>query len=344
MNTSAGFPVQEANQVAEPRRAALLLAQRLRFSETRAGQVAIVVSELATNLVKHARAGEILLRPLSAGKTPYEAEGVEVLAIDAGPGIRDETRARRDGYSSTGTLGHGLGAVERQSDFFQIYTQPSGTVAAARIWRSAEPDRLRQPPFAVGAVHVSMAGEDVCGDDWRWQASDSRLSILVADGLGHGLPAHQASALAVRLFEGIAAESPQRIITEIHTGLRPTRGAAVAALVVDLGSGVLRYCGLGNISAVILHPAGTRQSLVSQNGTAGHGAPRVREYSYPVPPQAHIVMASDGLGTHWDLGAYPGIGTRDPSVIAGVLYRDFSRRRDDVTVVVGRSLLATPMP
>ena len=69
------------------------------------------------------------------------------------------------------------------------------------------------------------------------------------------------------------------------------------------------------------------------NGTAGHTAARLQEFQYPLPKDALIVMHSDGLGTHWDLGAYPGLRTRDPSTIAGVLYRDFSRRRDDVTVV-----------
>ena len=76
--------------------------------------------------------------------------------------------------------------------------------------------------------------------------------------------------------------------------------------------------------------------MVSHNGTAGHSAGRIQEFTYPVPPQATIVMFSDGLGSHWDLAAYPGLAQRSPALIAGVLYRDFSRRRDDVTVVVAR--------
>lgn len=337
MNTTAAFPVQDTSQAAEPRRAAMLLAQRLGFSDERAGTAALIVTELATNLAKHAVAGEILMRPLGSGGTPYEPPGIEILAVDAGPGIRDEALARRDGYSSTGTLGHGLGAVERQSHFFQIYTQPSGTVAVARVWRDRMPAPLRRLPYDVGAVHVSMPGEDVCGDDWRWHATDGRLTILVADGLGHGLAAHDASRLAVRLFEGHEALAPERIIADIHAGLRPTRGAAVAVAAVDLEREVLRYCGLGNITAVLLHAAGTRHSLVSQNGTAGHAAARIHEYCYPMPPESMLVMASDGLAG-WNIDAFPGIRTRHPSVVAGVLYRHFSRRRDDVTVVVARDV------
>lgn len=338
MNTTAAFPVEDTSQVAEPRRAALLLAQHLGFSDARAGTVAIVVSELATNLAKHAAAGEILLRALGRDDTPCEPAGIEVLAIDAGPGMRDEALFRSDGYSSTGTLGNGLGAIERQSDFFQIYSQPSGTVAVARIAREPDCRKSRRLLYQIGAVQVSKTGEEVCGDDWRWHARDDRLAILVADGLGHGLAAHDAARLATRLFGRIHDETPQRIITDIHAGLRATRGAAVAALAIDIERGVLRYCGVGNISAVILLATGARQSLVSQNGTAGHSASRIHEFSYPIPRESVLVMASDGLGTHWDVGAYPGLLTRHPSVIAGVLYRDFSRRRDDVTIVVARDL------
>ncbi len=336
MNTTAAYAVVETNQVAEARRAALLLAQRLQFSDLRAGQVGIVASELATNLAKHATSGEILVRAVGSERTPYEPVGLEIVAIDKGPGIRDEALSRRDGYSTTGTLGHGLGAVERQAHLFQLYSQPSGTVVLARIWRDAMPDSARQPLYDVGAVHVSKQGEAVCGDNWGWCARPDRLAIAVADGLGHGLAAHDASRLAISIFEQISHQSPQQIVSELHGGLRATRGAAVAAVALDVERGVLQYCGVGNISSVILLPSGARQSLVSQNGTAGHTAPRIQEFSYPVPRQSILVMHSDGLGSSWDLAAFPGLRTRHPSVIAAVLYREANRRRDDVTVVVAK--------
>jgi anti-sigma regulatory factor (Ser/Thr protein kinase) len=333
MNTTAAFQVQEPSQVAEPRRAAQLLANRLMFPDARAGQVAIVVSELATNLAKHAKSGEILIRALGQDQGALEPVGIEILAIDAGPGISDVELSRRDGFSTAGTLGHGLGAVERQAHFFQIYSQPAGTVALARIWRDAPPDVAGQQLYEIGAVHVSKAGEDVCGDDWSWDGRDGRLSLMLADGLGHGLAAHDASRAAVRTFQKTSEGPPERVIRDIHAALRSTRGAAVAALTIDLDRGVLRYCGLGNISALILLPNGKRQSLVSHNGTAGHTASRLQEFSYPLPRQSVLVVHSDGLGTHWDL-TQPGLRTRHPSIIAGVLYREASRRRDDVTVVV----------
>jgi anti-sigma regulatory factor (Ser/Thr protein kinase) len=337
MNVTAAHAVHETSQIAGPRRVALALAQQMGFSEERAGRVALVVTELATNLAKHATGGEMLLRSIRDTDRGTDARGIEILAIDRGPGMPDVATARQDGYSTAGTLGHGLGSIERQSDFLQIYSQPVGTVAAARLWREPPPVVARTPRFEIGGVLVSHPGEDICGDDWDWTMGDDRFAILVADGLGHGLAAHEAAAAAVDVFRRLADQSSSRVITEVHAALRPTRGAAVAMVEVDTARGVANYCGLGNIGAVILSAENRRHGLVSQNGTAGHVASRILEFSYPLPPQSTLVMYSDGISSQWSLAPYSGLSTRHPSVIAGVLYRDFSRRRDDVTIVVAKS-------
>ena len=332
MNVTAAFPVTEGSQVGEPRRTVLWHAARLGFSEARAARAALVTTELATNLLKHARSGEILLQTLT--REDGTPEGIEILALDKGPGIPDFALARRDGHSTTGTLGHGLGAIERQCDSFELYTDARGTAIAARLWRDPA---ARRPPagrYEVGAAHVSKPGESVCGDAWTWRMRDERLAILVADGLGHGISAHEAASTAVAAFARGHEESPGRMVEDVHAALRSTRGAAVAAVAVDLHRGVAVYAGLGNIAGAILLPGGARHNMVSHNGTAGHAAGRIQEFAYPVPSGALLVLASDGLTTHWDIKAYPGLRSRSPSLIAGVLYRDFSRRRDDVTVVV----------
>ena len=334
MNVTGAIAVTEGSQVAEGRRLALWLASSLDFSEERSGRAALVASELASNLHKHARSGELLFRRLRTANG--DADGMEVLALDKGPGIPELALSQRDGYSTAGTLGHGLGAVERQADEVEIYTHATGTVIAARLWRKSPAANASHPRYEVGAVHVAKSGEPVCGDDWAWRLRDSRLDIFVADGLGHGLPAHEAATTATRVFAAGHELRPGRLVEDVHAALRPTRGAAVAALSVDLERRTATYAGLGNIGGVVLHPTGARHSMVSHNGTAGATAARIQEFHYVVPSGAIVVMFSDGLATKWDLGAYPGLQQRSASVIAGVLYRDFSRRRDDVTVVVAR--------
>ena len=335
MNGAAAQAVEDSSQVASARRAALDLARQVGFSDQRAGEVALVVTELATNLSKHAKRGEMLFRPIQRAGAA-SPEGIEILAIDRGPGMRDVPRASQDGFSTAGTLGHGLGSIERQSDFFQIYSQPSGTIAVAQLWSERRPPAVRQPQYEIGCVLVSHPGESICGDAWGWTMRDDRLAIMVADGLGHGLSAHDAADAAIEVFYRNHEQSPSRVISDVHAALRSTRGAAVAVVTVDTDRGLAIFCGVGNVAGVVLSADGSRHGMISQNGTAGHMASRIHEFSYALSARSTIVLFSDGLTSHWDLAPYPGLSTRHPSIIAGVLYRDFSRRRDDVTVVVAK--------
>ncbi len=336
MNAAAAHAVDDSSQVASARRAVLDLARGIGFSEERAGGAALIATEMATNLAKHAKHGEVLVRTLQRSGGTASPEGIEILAIDRGPGMPDVARARQDGYSTAGSLGHGLGSIERQSDFFQIYSQPSGTVVLAQLWSEPPHPPVRQPLYQVGAVLVSHPGESICGDAWGWTMRDDRFAIMVADGLGHGRSAHEAADAAMDVFYRTHEQSPSRVVADVHAALRSTRGAAVATVAVDSDRGLAVFCGLGNIGGVTISTDGTRRSMVCQNGTAGHIASRIHEYTYPLSPRSMIVMFSDGLASHWDLSPYPGLSTRHPSIIAGVLYRDFSRRRDDVTVVVAK--------
>ncbi len=138
------------------------------FSEERAGKAALIATELATNLAKHAAGGELLIRPVRDHAGIGVPDGIEIVALDRGPGMPDVALARQDGYSTAGTLGHGLGSIARQSDFFQIYSRSSGTVAMAQICREPPIAIARESLFEVGGVMVSHPGEDICGDDWSW--------------------------------------------------------------------------------------------------------------------------------------------------------------------------------
>jgi anti-sigma regulatory factor (Ser/Thr protein kinase) len=327
--TTSAFAISSHNSSASaPRQHATKLAHTLGFNETRAGQAALVASELATNIAKHAHDGQILIQDITAG----ERRGVEVLALDRGPGI--PPHALRDGYSTAGSLGAGLGAVQRQADQFEIFSQSgSGTIAVARLWASFD-----VAPPSVSGVSVAKRGEGVCGDAWgcHLHPADGRLVCIVVDGLGHGPLAAAAAAAAMRVFGDRALLAPPDLLVEIHQALRTTRGAAVAIAVVDRERQVLRFAGLGNIAASIIAADRSRQSLASHNGTAGVSMRRIQEFAYPLPPHGVLVMHSDGLATHWAPESYVGVWNRDPALAAGALFRDHTRGRDDCTVVVAR--------
>jgi hypothetical protein len=158
---------------------------------------------------------------------------------------------------------------------------------------------------------------------------------MVADGLGHGPMARQASNEAVRIACENSSATVERLLELMHAALRPTRGAAASIAQFDLQAREIRFAGVGNVSGTIVGPDAAK-SMAAHNGTLGHSLLKVRSFTYPWPVDGVLIMFSDGLGTHWKLDKYPGLSRKHPALIAGVLYRDFNRGRDDVTVIAVR--------
>lgn len=323
------MPVTESSQPAAARRAAVALVQGTEMDEAAVGKMALIVTELATNLVKHAKDGALLMRRLRG----EGMDGVEVLSLDKGPGMSNVDRSMGDGYSTAGSPGTGFGAVRRAAAAFDMYSQPGmGTAVVARVFahgRAGSPHAQ-----SVGVVRQAKSGEPVCGDNWiaRWFADG--WVCAVADGLGHGVIASEAASAIIEAVRGAPSHfSPAEIVEAAHRAAKATRGAAFGVAVLDEAARVVRFAGIGNIAAVVLNGA-ERRHLVSHNGIVGHEYRKVSEFAQPWQPQSVLVLHSDGIGTHWDLTRYPGLLARDPSLLAGVLYRDFTRGRDDATVVV----------
>jgi anti-sigma regulatory factor (Ser/Thr protein kinase) len=324
---STSVSISDASGVGEVRRAASTYASRLGFGQVEREHVAIVATEAASNVVKHAQRGEVVLRPIARGG----AVGLELLVLDKGPGMSDVARCMTDGFSTGGSPGTGLGAISRLSATLEIHSVVgTGTALLAQVW-SAEPDE--DASVGAGAVCLPKHGEEMCGDAWILAEGDGRAVLMIADGLGHGPMAAEAANAALAVFRKEAARSPAEIVGAAHGALRSTRGAAVAVAEVDFVSRSVRYAGVGNISGAVVTLEATRQ-MVSHNGTIGHDARRIQEFTYPFPASARLVMHSDGLATHWRMDRYPGLLQRHPSLVAGILYRDFTRGRDDVTVAV----------
>ncbi len=316
--------VTEPNQAGEARRTAVRLAGVLGLDERARGEVAIVATELATNLARYARNGALLIQALDLPAGPT----LEMLSVDAGPGMADVSACLRDGYSTGGTPGNGLGAVRRLSAEFDIHSAPAGTVVLARVRGAAA---AAAPGYDWGAISVPAPRETVCGDAWRIAVRGGDLAVMVADGLGHGPQAAAAASLAVGAFEAQPFEDAAALIERTHKALTGSRGAAIA--VATLGHAGVRYAGVGNIAGVLA--GGDRgRGLPSQNGTVGVQIRRVQALDYEWPPRARLVMHSDGLTSRWTLDAYPGLAARHPAVMAGVLWRDCTRGRDDATIVV----------
>lgn len=329
-------PVADSSHTAEVRRVARQYAVRLGFEEPAAERAAIVATEISTNLLKHGGGGYLLFTCSDQGGEAF----VEMLGVDQGKGIAEIGASMRDGYSSAGTMGTGLGAIQRLSSFSDIYSQPErGTVILARVSANRS-TVLKETNLA--AILIPKPGEDACGDGWGMCRNGHRHVVVATDGLGHGIDAAAASRAAIDYLERedfgeSASRGPADLLEGIHRALLSTRGAAVAVAELDRVSRTIRFAGLGNITARICEPGMPAVNMVSMHGTAGGtGQNRFREFSYAWPEGALLILHSDGVATRWEPKDYPGLLSRDPALICGVLLRDFRRGNDDASVVVIR--------
>jgi anti-sigma regulatory factor (Ser/Thr protein kinase) len=328
---AVAITVADPSHVAEARRGAQRLAHGLGFDATRKERVAIAVTEAVTNMVKHAHGGTFAARKLARGGSL----GVEVMAIDSGPGMDNFANSSRDGVSTTRTAGTGIGAMQRQSDEFDVYTgRKRGTIVRMVFWD--KPVEAKED-YEVGAIVVPKSGETACGDAWGMELHDHGATFLLADGLGHGPEASRAAVSAVEVLHNNGRHSALRILELTHAKLRPTRGAAVAILRHDAVAGEILFAGVGNIAAWVIDGE-TRKAMVSHNGIVGHNVHKSEEYRYPWPKDALLVAHSDGLETHWNIASFPGLALCHPSMIAAALFRAHTRKRDDVAVLVVRAV------
>jgi anti-sigma regulatory factor (Ser/Thr protein kinase) len=326
----AVFPISDQSQIGEARRAAIRMAENAGLGKTDSGKVAIIASELATNLIRHAKTGEILLRAMSGGTS-----GIEMLSVDRGPGMASVARCLEDGFSTAGTPGNGLGAIQRLSTHFDIAsTQQAGTVVVSQLHTTTR--GAKKLPVTTSAINRPAPGETVCGDSWSIAEENGVISVLMVDGLGHGIEAAKASDAAVAAFDQSPFDSLTEIMQRIDRQMRGTRGGAVAVARLELEKRSLRYLGVGNIAARLIDLSGASRGLVSHNGTVGVQIRKLQEFEYPLPAAGLLVLHSDGLQQRWMLDKYPNWPQHHPAVLAGLLYRDHTRGRDDVTVAALR--------
>lgn len=317
--------VEEPSAVAACRSAALTMASRLQFPTTRADEVALAVSEAASNLHKHAQQGALLLAVSRESAEP----GIDLVTIDGGPGFGNVAAAMRDGHSTAGSLGIGLGAIRRLADFCDLYSMPGRSSAlVARFWPRAGSG---QADVHYSGLIRPISGETECGDNFGAVRADGTLTAVMCDGLGHGPLAAKASSEAIAaVFEDVAGE-PAGLLQRVHQRLGSTRGAAIG--IVQLTPGLARFAGLGNIAATVLS-GGKRKGMLSVPGIAGHQARSIRQFEYEVPAGAAVILHSDGLSARWEAGALPGLENKDPLVIAATLLAEAGIHRDDAGVLV----------
>jgi anti-sigma regulatory factor (Ser/Thr protein kinase) len=303
------------------------------FDGVRAGKIDIVIAEITSNLGKYANGGQILSGVGSDGYGEY----FEVVCVDEGPGIPDLGRVLSDGYSSTGSLGHGLGSIKRLSDQFDLYSiRDWGTILVSRVYKDELPGVKKKKIDCVG-LNVPKTGEQVSGDGFFIDDGPDHWRILVADGLGHGVGAHAAVETAGAAFAECADESPTETIRFLHDRIRKTRGVVGVVIVLDKRTRRWKIAGVGNISIKWMGQNGSR-TYVSYNGIIGFNIPgSINDQELSQDDFHQFIACSDGIRSRWDIGRFPGIGVHHGMIIASAIYKEFARGTDDTSIIVCKS-------
>ncbi|KAB7730465.1 SpoIIE family protein phosphatase [Rudanella paleaurantiibacter] len=307
------------------------IAAGIGFSAQRLAEIDLVVAEMASNLIKHAGGGEMLVRHI---RTPGYT-GLELISIDKGPGIADPSRMFQDGVSTAGTLGHGLGAIKRLSDLAQLYSIKGwGTILLVRIF--LKPPLNTPSGFEFRSLLVPKPGEEVSGDGCYVKQTPGHIKLLLGDGLGHGPEANKAVQAAIQAFRVCPDHQPAAIVRHMHQSVSKTRGLVGSVVVYDCQTHQWNWCGVGNITTR-LSGAMTAKNFLPYNGIIGMNVPTtLNNHVLPFERGQLLIMCSDGLHTRWDHTRYPLIHRYDLTILAAALYKDYARQTDDTSLFVGR--------
>lgn len=305
---------------------------RDKFTETRTGEIDIVVAELTSNLVKHALPGELLYRLVQDKEEPF----FEIISIDNGTGIKDLQHSMRDGVSSKNTLGQGIGAITRLSNFSQIYSQAGwGTVVYCNFYQQADYIPTHEK-ILVRNINVAKPGEIVSGDGMRVRVLKDRTLILHADGLGHGEHAREAVDKAISAFNNSSGREASELLRELHAATKKTRGIVATVAVLEHDTKKWQICGIGNIYTRLQRGLEYKNYL-GNNGIVGLSIPgRIENTVLNMEKFQHLIMCSDGIKTRWDVLRYNYILKYDPMILAAAIYKDHGRKTDDMSILIVR--------
>jgi len=328
--------VSHLSHASEARRLAKALAIDLGFDMRESEELAIVVSELASNLVKHATSGRLTLTPLEEdGRL-----GIKIESQDDGPGIADVNRAITDGFSTTGSLGYGLGTVNRLMDDFEIQPRPdgkTGTQITCLRWRREHIRKTESCPLSFGVATRAYRNIELNGDAFVVRRWNEFALIALIDGLGHGQYANIAAQTAREYIENHYDQRLEALFRGAGRACRATRGVVMALARFDWKAEpiTLTFASVGNIGARVFGIP-TPMNFIVHRGVVGLNAPNpvVAEYSWS--SDYILVLHTDGLQTMWRWNDFPELAEAPAAYAARFLLQALAKDNDDATVIVVR--------
>ena len=302
------------------------------LDEVSAEEMQIVARELASNIVRHAGGGTVMTERLEApGK-----RGVLVVAEDRGPGLPGSDRAFEDGFSRAGSLGYGLGAVNRLTDELEVISPVEsgvGTRITCRRWRRSASTARPPRPLDVGAASHPHPRQKINGDAFVIKSVDSSTLVGVIDGVGHGEHARRAAFAARGYIQRHAGQPLGDLFKGVDRACRATRGVVMAMARLTWNSAAMSHASVGNIEARLRSTREGRRFVV-RRGILGFNAPVPVVTDHPWGADEILVLHSDCISAQWSWDDEPTLWHRGADHIARRLLRKHSKNEDDATVLV----------
>lgn len=325
MTDHVKIPINRESDVINARVIGVKMAVSMGFREIALAEIEIIISELGTNIIRHAKAsGELTFQAIRDGRI----RGIEIIAKDYGKGIHISDISGNEGISSEGGLGIGLAGVRRLADEFEIGID-NGTVARARKWMTEDYDIrvkcsvLAKPKF----------GETVSGDAFFYKHLPSYAVFSVVDVLGHGPEAHRVAETVRKILETEYRKDLLSITEYCHHRLKGSRGAAIAVGKIDFKESVFYHIGIGNVETRIYGGASLLRPSCT-NGTLGMSIGGARVGEYPYFEGSCIIMFSDGISGKFDIDA--AVLRKTAQEISHFVFSKYAKDHDDATVLVVR--------
>lgn len=323
--------ISNAGEVIAIRRIAKEMAHDMGFDERTREEISLVVSELASNIIKYTQRGMITLSPVCN----EQCEGIMIEAEDDGEGFNEHS-ALTDGVSTSGTLGVGLGAVNRLMDEFDILQREnhSGTRIVCKRWLHDNSNHGEHCPFEFGVFSRPKPGESANGDTFIIKNIRGATLVGVIDGVGHGILANQAANTARQYIERHAESSLQDIFRGVERACASTRGVVMALAVLDWKKQTFRYASVGNIEAKIFNHEQEKPKFLVRRGIVGKHAPAPVVTENIWHSGDILALHSDGISTHWSWDDFMSYANSPAQVITEEIFKVMEKNHDDATIVI----------
>lgn len=306
------------------------LSHSLGFQEIECEQIAVAVSELANNLIKHANGGTIKLLPI----TEQSRIGIRIESEDKGPGILNAYNSLTDGFSTGNGLGLGLGAVNRLMDELEIISShKGGTRIVCHRWQRPPRNVLFPRKLEFGVATRPRPGEKENGDSFVIKCWDGHALVGIIDGLGHGPEARKA-ALSARVYIEDHFDQPlENIFTGVDRACRASRGVVLALASFNLDIKTFQMASIGNIESR-LFGCKDQNNFIVRRGIVGLNSPRPVVTTHQWSEESVLILYSDGLQSHWGYHDFTEEIWNTSAEAAHTILLKHARDNDDATIVV----------